>query len=169
MPFYLVPPIPSEPLPVAPVLELPRSGALPVALLGADTAPLLGPTLVAAAPEAPAVPVGPTGPATPLGATPLVPLETPVPGVVKLAQSVLKPALVDGLDGVAPVVVPIVPGGHGAAVAVEAPIELLLMPGPPVLVLPPAVVPCASANRGAVASATANASFLVMSKSPLGE
>lgn len=164
MPFYLVPPIPSEPLPVAPVLEPPRSGALPVALLGADTAPLLGPTLVAAAPEAPAVPVGPTGPATPL-----VPLETPVPGVVKLAQSVLKPALVDGLDGVAPVVVPIVPGGHGAAVAVEAPIELLLMPGPPVLVLPPAVVPCASANSGAVASATANASFLVMSKSPLGE
>ena len=162
MPFYLVPPMPSEP-PVAPVLELPLSGALPVVLLDPVpvTAPLLGPTLDAAAP-APAVPVGPTGPATPLGGTLLVPLEAPVPGVVKLAQSVLKPALVDGLDGVAPTVVPIVPGGHGAAVELEAPMELLLMPGPPVLVLPPAVVPCASANRGAVANATANTSFLAM-------
>ena len=152
------------------MLELPLSGALPVgALLDPVAVVLLGPTLVAAAPAAPAVPDGPTGPATPLGGALLVPPESPVPGVVRLAQSVLKPTLVAGLDGVAPVVVPIVPGGHGAAVEVEAPIELLLMPGPPVLVLPPAVVPCANANVGAVASAIAKSSFFVISKRPLQE
>ena len=119
-----------------------------------------------AAPAAPAVPAGPAGPAAPLGERLLVPRESPVPGVVRLAQSVLKPALVAGLDGVAPVVVPIVPGGHGAAVEVEAPIELLLMPGPPMLVLPPLVVPCANANKGAVASAIAKSSFVAISKNP---
>ena len=163
MPFYLVPLRKGAPgvVPLAVLPAVPVDAPIP----RLPPAPLLAPE----DPGSPAVPIGPVGPATPLGETLLAPLETPARGVVRLAQSVLTPVLVVGLDGVALVVVPIVPGGHGAAVEVEAPIELLLMPGPPMLVLPPGVVPCASANTGAVASAIAKTSFLVMSKSPLRE
>ena len=160
MPFYLVP------LRKGALLGVPPIAVLPVVPLDVPI-PRLPPVplLVPAVPASPAVPVGPVGPAAPLGETLLVPL-----GVLRLAQSLLKPVPVVRPDEVVLVVlVPIVPGGHGAAVEVEAPIELLLMPGPPVLVLPPAVVPCASANTGAVANAMAKTTFLVMSKSPLQE